>query len=218
MKKYIYIFIFVVVLVFLFWYSVRFQESFYFAVDFLKNQAAARPISAVFLFVGLSAASAALSPFSSFPLVPPAILIWDEGLAFSFLLLGWLLGGIITYLIGYYGANPALRKFIDIESRVKYYQNKISRRAEFWLVFLFRLTIPAEVPGYVLGAIRYNFLKYFAATFLSESVFALVTIYGSKAIIERQLNILAALGGFLLVVFLVSFYFFSRAIRGLKTP
>ncbi len=217
-KRYVYIFIFIAALALLFWYSVRFQESFYIVVDFLKNQATVRPLTAVFLFVGLAAASATLSPFSSFPLVPPAILIWGEALTFSLLLSGWLLGGVITYLIGYYGANPVLRKFIDIESRVKYYQNKISHRAEFWLIFLFRLAMPAEIPGYVLGAIRYNFLKYFIATFLSETVFALITIYGSRAIIEKQLDVLVLLGGFILVFFLVSFYFFSRAIRGLKTP
>lgn len=218
MKKYAYIFILVAVAAVLFWYSARFQENFYRAVEFLKNQATAKPITAVLLFMGLAAVSAALSPFSSFPLVPPAILIWGEELTFSLLLSGWLLGGAGTYLFGYYGAHPVLRKFMDIESRVKFYQNKISRKAEFWLIFLFRLAMPAEIPGYVLGSIRYNFFKYFLATFISESVFGLVIIYGSEAIMERRLDVLAALAGFILVVFLVSFYFFSRALRGLKTP
>ena len=144
-------------------------------------------------------------------------MIWGPGLTLLILLLGWLLGGAATYLAGFYGINPVLRKFIDMEGRIAHYQKKLSRRAEFWLVMLFRLAMPAEIPGYVLGSIRYNFAWYFIATLISEIVFAVATIYGSVAIIEKQTGTLVILGLFMLAFFAGTFYLFSREMRARRS-
>lgn len=213
MQRYVYVILIAALLVLFFWYSARVQGDFYLIVEFLKRQAEANPLAAVVFFVGLGAASATLSPLSSIPLVPPAILIWGQGITFALLLLGWLLGGVITYLIGSYGVNPVIRKFIDVDGKMAYYESRIPRRAAFWLVLLFRLALPAEIPGYVLGGLRYDFPKYITATFLSELVFAVGAIYGGQAVIDKQPYILGFTAVLLTAVFMIAFYFFSRIIK-----
>jgi len=67
--------------------------------------------------------------------------------------------------------------------KMEMYQKKFSEHSEFILVVLFRLALPSEVTGLVLGSLRYNFLKYLAATIISEIPFALVVVYSSGAFI-----------------------------------
>ena len=45
----------------------------------------------------------------------------------------------------------------------------ISAKATFPLVLLFQLAVPSEIPGYVLGALRYHFGKYLAARAIAGS-------------------------------------------------
>jgi len=217
MKRYLYIFFLITALAFIFWYSAKVQESFYRVVALLEAHAALRPLTTIAIFVLFAAVSAMVSPFSSVPLVPPAILIWGSERTFLLLLIGWLFGGVFTYLAGCYGINPVLRRFIDIENKIEYYQSKISKRAELWLVMLFRLAMPAEIPGYVLGSIRYHFAWYFFATLVSEFMFALATVYGSAAILDKRLDILVALGIVLTTFFAGMFYLFSRELKRRKT-
>src|SRR3989344_6463434 len=157
MRRYVYAFILVAFFTLLFWYSAGFEEDFYFFTGLLEGHAERAPILAIVFFVGLGAASAMLSPLSSIPLVPPAILVWGTKATFVLLIAGWLIGGAIAYVIGAYGIHPVLRAFVDVEGKIRYFQGKLSRRTELWLVFLFRLAMPAEIPGYVLGSIRYHF-------------------------------------------------------------
>ncbi|MBI4135143.1 VTT domain-containing protein [Candidatus Uhrbacteria bacterium] len=213
MRRYFYLTLLLLAFILIFWYSAKFQSSFYSIVDFLKAQAEVRPVTSVAVFVLFAAVSAMFSPFSSVPLVPPAILIWGNSLTFLLLLIGWLCGGILTYLAGFYGINPVLKKFVDLDGKIRFYQDKLSRRTELWLVLLFRLAMPAEVPGYVLGIVRYNFGWYFFATLVSELVFALATVYGSEAILEKRLGLLLMLGVAMLAFFAGMLYLFSRALK-----
>ncbi len=213
MRRYFYLTLLLLAFILIFWYSAKFQSSFYGIVEFLKTQAEARPITSVAVFVLFAAVSAMFSPFSSVPLIPPAILIWGDTATLLLVLIGWLCGGILTYLAGFYGINPVLKKFVDLDGKIRFYQDKLSRRAELWLVMLFRLAMPAEVPGYVLGIVRYNFGWYFFATLVSELVFAFATVYGSEAILEKRLGLLLVLAIFMLAFFTGMLYLFSRALK-----
>ena len=79
-------------------------------------------------------------------------------------------------------------------------------------MLLFRLASPAEMPGYVLGAVRYGFVKYFLATFIAEFPFAVIAVYASEALIDRKPLIVALTisGG---IVFLaIAFYLFKKQV------
>ncbi|HEX6201615.1 MAG TPA: hypothetical protein VF100_01355, partial [Thermoanaerobaculia bacterium] len=117
---------------------------------------AAHPLLGGGLFVLLAALSAMLSLFSSVPLVPFAVAAWGEGATVVLLFAGWVLGGGASYLVG-----ATLHHRIErtkLYARVAHYRERLRRhRAEFSVVLLFRLAMPAEIPGYVLGMLRYPF-------------------------------------------------------------
>ena len=143
-------------------------------------------------FVLLAALSAMLSLFSSVPLVPFAIAAWGEGATATALFAGWLLGGTASYLVGSTLHRRVARS--RIYDRVLYYRRQLRRhRAEFSVVLLFRVATPAEIPGYVLGMLRYDFRKYLAATALAELPMALGAVYAGRLLLEQRLLALAAL-------------------------
>jgi uncharacterized membrane protein YdjX (TVP38/TMEM64 family) len=143
-------------------------------------------------FVALAAASAMLSLFSSVPLVPFAVAAWGEELTAALLFAGWVLGGTASYLAG-----ATLHRRIErskIYARVSHYRERLRRhKAEFSIVLLFRLAMPAEIPGYVLGMLRYDFWRYLAATALAELPMALGTVYAGRLLIEQRPLALAVL-------------------------
>lgn len=212
LQKILITFLLIIAAALLFWSSISIQSIFYETVLSIEKYTAQNEILIVAIFIALAALSAMLSPFSSLPLVPVAIIIWGNFLTGVFLLIGWLTGEILAYAIGYYAGYPLVKQLSSFE-RVKYYQEKISRKAEFWLILLFRFSMPAEIPGYVLGIIRYNFGKYFLATFLAELPFAFISSYAGNALIENNPAIFMGLVVFAFSFMILMFYFFNKKLR-----
>lgn len=198
-----------VLLLILFWFSVMLQDIFYDAVSLAKMYVEAHPTLGILVFVILAAVSAMLSPFSSVPLIPVAIILWGSAWTIAFLVGGWLGGHTITYALGYYAGYPVAKKFIALEKIEQYYR-QFSNKSEFLLVLLFRIAMPAEVAGYVFGIARYNFLKYFLATFIAEFPLAIVAVYAGEALIDRKPMILAivVISGFIFLGTI--FYLFKK--------
>lgn len=211
-KRTLITFIAVLGVAFLFWSSYSLQNIFYEAVGSVQAYAGQNNVLLIVLFIVLAALSAMLSPFSSVPLVPMAIMIWGDLLTTAFLLIGWLIGEVLAYCIGYYAGYPFVSQLSSFE-KVKYYRERISRKAEFLLIVLFRFAMPAEIPGYVLGIARYNFWKYFLATFLAELPFAIVVSYASEALVAKKPAIFIGLAVATFLVFSVMFYFFTKKLR-----
>ncbi|MEK7482055.1 MAG: VTT domain-containing protein [Patescibacteria group bacterium] len=211
-RKYFSIFLFIIIAAFIFWGSLSIQEIFYEIVFFIEDYAYQNEILAIAVFVGLSALSAIVSPFSSAPLAPIAVMIWGSTAAFTMLFSGWLIGDIIAYLIGRYGGRLLVEQFVDF-NKIENYLAQIPVKIKFWLVLLFRLTAPSEIGGYVLGVLRYYFGKYFLATFLAELPFALITIYASEAFIDQKITIFVALIFAMLVLMSATFYAFRHQIK-----
>ena len=126
-------------------------------------------------FALLSALSAMLAFFSSAVLVPVAVPVWGRAGTALLLWLGWLLGGATTYAIGrFLGRRVVLR--LARPGRIRYYERRISHRLRFPLVLLFQVALPSEIPGYVLGLIRYPALLYFAALGIAELPYAVGSV------------------------------------------
>lgn len=196
----------------MFWSSISIQSIFYEAVFSIEKYNAQNEILVVTIFIVVAALSAMLSPFSSLPLVPAAIMIWGNFLTGIFLLAGWLIGGTLTYFISYYAGYPTVRQLSSFE-KIKHYQDKIPKKARFWLILLFRLSMPVEIPGYALGIIRYHFGKYFLATFLAELPFALITSYAGNALIRNKPLVFMSLVAFAFLFMVLMFYFFNKKLR-----
>lgn len=197
---------------FIFWGSLSLQEIFYEIVFTVEDYAYQNEILAIAVFIGLSALSAILSPFSSAPLAPIAVMIWGSETAFTMMFFGWLTGDIIAYLIGRYGGRILTEQFIDFK-KIEDYLEQIPSKMKFWLALLFRLVTPSEIGGYALGTIRYYFGKYFLATFLAELPFALITIYASEAFIEQKITTFIVLIFTMFILISATFYIFQRQIK-----
>lgn len=209
LKRNIFIFVTVVFLAFLFWQSFSIQELFYKIVNFFERYSQDHKVLGMVIFVGMGILSAMISPFSSAPLIPIAVIIWGNFLTFILLALGWLVGAIITYYIGYFAGYFLLKDVIPYK-KIKYYQQRFPPRAQFWLVLMFRFSMPAEIPGYTLGIIRYDFGKYFLATVISEVPFALISVYASKAFLVRDSILFFVLTGSIFVLMSVMFFLFHK--------
>lgn len=211
-KKYLSIFLFIIIAAFIFWGSFSLQGIFYEIVFTIENYASQNEILTIVIFVGLSALSAILSPFSSAPFAPIAVMIWGNAAAFAMLFSGWLIGDIIAYLIGRYGGRLLTKQFIDF-NKIENYLAQIPSKMKFWLAVLFRLVAPSEIGGYAMGTIRYYFGKYFLATFIAELPFALITIYASEAFIEQKITTFIILIFTMFILISATFYVFQEQIK-----
>lgn len=169
-------------------------------------------ILGIAIFTALAAFSAILSPFSSVPLVPIAVMLWGSFFTFVMLFSGWLIGDVSAYLMGRFAGYPLIKRLTVFE-KIEHYKSQVSGKMEFWLVLLFRFAAPSEVAGYVLGVLRVYFGKYFLATFLAELPFALLTVYASEAFIRQDLILFIVLIAALLILTSATFYLFHKRLK-----
>lgn len=153
------------------------------------------------VFFLFSALSAMLAFASSAILVPPANLVWGHPVTFLLLWGGWVAGAIAAYWIGRV-AFPLL-PHSGFQEKLKKYQEYASRRMSFWMVLLFCIAIPSEIPSYLFGSLRYPFWKFLAAIATAESGYALGTVIaGEGLVIDKPFFTLTVIGLFVLVALL----------------
>jgi len=202
---------------FLIWSSVQFQSFFAKIVPVFESLTQKNELLSIFVFIGLGALSTMLSSFSSTPLVPIAVIVWGSNPTALYLLIGWLIGDILSYIIGYFAGHPILKKFVPLE-KIDFYRKKIPPDAEFKLVFFFIMSMPSEVPNYTLGTLRYNFLKYFLTIALGEMIFAFVTAYAGQALVEKNYILFIGAIALLLLFFSYFFYLFNKYLKDRGQP
>ena len=59
-------------------------------------------------------------------------------------------------------------------------------KAGFGLILLFQLALPSEVPGYILGIMRFRLGIYLAALAIAELPFAIGAVWLGKSFLERD--------------------------------
>lgn len=203
------IFLIIISFAALFWSSAGLQKTLLDSTVFTSQYLEKYYLTGIFVFLMISTLSAVISPFSSVPLIPVVIVVWGDILTIFILLFGWLLGGIISYFLGSFTGYSLAEKIFSQE-KAEQYKQQLSSRANLLTVFLFRLAAPTEIAGYVLGSIKYNFLKYFIVTTVVEIIFSILVVYSGEALMETNKI------RFILFVFLAlfltstSFYFFKK--------
>jgi uncharacterized membrane protein YdjX (TVP38/TMEM64 family) len=153
----------------------------------------AHPVLGVSLFILLSAVSAMLAFFSTAVFVPIAIHAWGERLSILLLWTGWLLGGMCSYAVGRFLGRPVVQSLTSGKALARF-EHRISNHAPFTLVLLFQLALPSELPGYLLGLVRYRFVKYLLALAIGELPYAVGTVYLGVSFVERRSFALLGLG------------------------
>ena len=162
-------------------------------LDAASKVIAERPVLGAVLFVVLSALSAMLAFVSSAVLVPVALYAWGETVCAVLLWLGWILGGATAYALGRWLGRPAVRWLLPTETLDRY-EDRLSTETPIGLIVLLQLALPSEVPGYLLGLVRYPFWRYLLALALAELPYAVGTVYLGESFLERRLILVLALG------------------------
>lgn len=144
------------------------------------------------MFVGLSALSAMVFFFSAALIVPIGVYTWGRWETIALLWGGWFLGGLLSYWIG---RKPGRRvvKWLIPSRRVARYENKLAATAGFPLILLFQIAVPSEIPGYVLGALKYHFGRFAAARAIAELPFAVGAVYLGESFVRRQYLLLTTI-------------------------
>lgn len=166
------------------------------------------PRLGMLLFVLLSALSAMLAFFSSAILVPIGVHTWGWEMCFLLLWLGWCLGGLLAYTLGYYAGREVIKFFVS-EEQVKKFEARLNTNVRFIHILGLQALLPSEVPGYVLGALRYRLDYYFYALAIVEIPYALATISLGESFLQRDLTkILSTLA--VLILFMAGVYKFHQ--------
>jgi uncharacterized membrane protein YdjX (TVP38/TMEM64 family) len=174
----------------LFFISSSIEKNFYAIAAFFGEYANRYPVASVVIFIGLAALSVIFASFSSVWLVPVAIFMWGDGYTLVVLLTGWYIGAMCSYGIGRYAGYPIVSSFVRPETFDHYRTLLFDGPDAFGLILISRFVLPSEFPGYILGAARYHFGKYFLATVLSEIPYALITVYAIDAVLKKDITLL----------------------------
>lgn len=162
------------------------------------------PVLGMVLFVLLAMVSAMLAFFSSAVLAPIAIYAWGRAGTFVLLWLGWLLGGILSFCIGRYLGRAVAGMIVD-EKRIQGWERLLGERARFRHVLLFQAVVPSEIPGYVLGILRYRFPLYLGALALTELPYAVATVYLGESFLKGEGAVFVVLGSAVIVLGMFAF-------------
>jgi uncharacterized membrane protein YdjX (TVP38/TMEM64 family) len=73
--------------------------------------------------------------------------------------------------------------------------------------------MPAEIPNYVLGIIRYDFAKYFIATIFSEVIYAFLSVRAGQALVEQKFITFTIAIALLVGLFSYSFHLFNKYLK-----
>jgi uncharacterized membrane protein YdjX (TVP38/TMEM64 family) len=162
------------------------------AIDAVDPLVRAHPVSGALLFLLLAALSALLAFFSSAVLVPIAVEVWGPVGTAILLWLGWLAGGAVTYAIGRFLGRGIVNRLVR-PGRLQYYERRVRGSLRFPFVLLFQSALPSEVPGYLLGILRYPPHLYLLALGLAELPYAIGSVALGEQFVEGRIVPMAVL-------------------------
>jgi len=151
------------------------------------------PLLGMLLFVLLAMLSAIVAFFSSALLAPIAVYAWGKAVCLVLLWLGWLLGGIVSFCIGRFLGRSVAAMLIG-EEKLAGWEQQVSENTRFIHVLLFQAAVPSEIPGYVLGILRYRFLLYLTALAITELPYAIAVVYLGESFLEGEATVFVMLG------------------------
>jgi uncharacterized membrane protein YdjX (TVP38/TMEM64 family) len=165
---------------------------------------AAHPVLGAAAFVAFAAASAMLAFVSVAVILPVAVFTWGEPLSILLLWIGWILGGACSYGIGRF-LGRAVVKWLTAETVLQRLESRISAVTPFGLVLLFQLALPSEIPGAVLGLVRYSFPRFLVALAVVELLYAVALVQLGASFVNRRAGVIVALGIAFALISVVAF-------------
>jgi uncharacterized membrane protein YdjX (TVP38/TMEM64 family) len=150
------------------------------------------------IFVVLAAVSAMLAFVSVAVIVPAAVFAWGAPASIGLLWLGWIVGGIATYGVGRYLGRRAVH-WLSAERALRRLEEHLAPDTPLWLITLLQLALPSELPGYVLGLVRYPFTRYLVALAVAELPFTVATVRLGSSFVEGRSSQILVIGAVIAV-------------------
>lgn len=170
------------------------------------------PIAGAAAFVVLAAIAAMFTFVSIAVVVPAAVFAWGPATSIGLLWLGWILGGAATYGIGRFFGRPAVR-WLAADEALRRLESRVPDNAPLWLVTLLQLAVPSEIPGYVLGLVRYPFFRYLVALGLAELPYTFATVYLGASFVVGSVGSILITGALIALLSLLTFYAWRTTMR-----
>lgn len=174
------------------------------------------PILGPVVFVAFSALSAMLAFVSSALLLPVAVYNWGEPITIALLWLGWLLGGVCSYATGQFLGRSLLGR-PGAGKMLGRMESYVGPQTPFGLVLLFQLALPSEIPGYVLGIVRYRFAKYLLGLAIVELLHTVALVHLGASFVDRRIGGLVTAGLVLVAMSAIALYLLRKRIRSAPT-
>jgi uncharacterized membrane protein YdjX (TVP38/TMEM64 family) len=181
-----------------------------------KAVIAQHPAHGAWLFAALAALSAMIAFVSIAVLAPVAVYTWGEPMSVALLWAGWIAGGATAYGIARFLGRPVVR-WLTANTALARLERRVTRTAPFSFVLLLQLALPSEIPGYLLGLVRYPFWRYLAAVALGELPYALATVYLGATFVEARSGRVLLIGIALAGVSVSAFYLLRRRLSASET-
>ncbi|HEU0224731.1 MAG TPA: VTT domain-containing protein [Steroidobacteraceae bacterium] len=170
------------------------------------------PALGALLFVLLAAVSAMLAFVSIAILVPVAVYAWGEPLSMLMLWLGWILGGIAAYVIARFLGRPVV-KWLMAGHALRRLEQRIHPDTPLGLIVLLQLGLPSEIPGYLLGLVRYPFGRFLAALALGELPYTIATVWLGAGFVTARGGVVLAVGLAIAALSVGAFHLLRRRLR-----
>ena len=170
------------------------------------------PAAGALLFLLLAAVSAMFAFVSIAILVPVAVYVWGEPLSMLLLWVGWILGGAAAYGIARLLGRRVVH-WLTAASALNRLEHRLRPDTPFSLILILQLGLPSEIPGYVLGLVRYPFGRYLAALAIVEVPYTIATIYLGAGVVAAQGGFVLAIGLSAVVLSVGAFYLLRKRMR-----
>ena len=154
---------------------------------------AMKPVLGIVVFVLLAMLSAMVAFFSSAVFVPIVVYTWGKVACLALLWSGWLLGGIASYCIGRFLGRRVAAMLIG-EEKIAGWQSQVAERTRFVHVLVFQAIVPSEIPGYVLGILRYRFVYYLVALAITELPYVVGVVFLGEYFLKGESTVIISLG------------------------
>jgi uncharacterized membrane protein YdjX (TVP38/TMEM64 family) len=172
------------------------------------------PILGAFLFVLFSAVSAMLAFVSAAVIVPVAVQALGQPATVMLLWAGWMLGGLCAYGVGRFLGRAVVSALAGRNALARF-ERLLHANTPFPVILLFQLALPSELPGYLLGMLRYPLPKYLLALAMVELPYAAATTYLGASFLRGNVPVIVGIGVLGIALSIWALKLLRRALPGM---
>jgi uncharacterized membrane protein YdjX (TVP38/TMEM64 family) len=151
------------------------------------------PVAGACMFVVFAALSAMLAFVSAALAVPVAVYSLGQPATAGLLWLGWILGGVCAHSVGRFLGRPVVSTLAGAAALARF-EHRLHANTPFGLILLLQLALPSELPGYLLGMLRYPLRKYLVALAIVELPYAVATTYLGASFLHGKATVIVGIG------------------------